>query len=36
MQLRRLVQCIDPEAFMVLHDAHDVMGYGFRERTITY
>jgi uncharacterized membrane-anchored protein YitT (DUF2179 family) len=36
MQLRRLVQGIDPDAFMVLHDAHDVMGYGFRERTITY
>jgi len=36
MQLRRLVRRIDPAAFMVLHDAHDVMGYGFRARTISY
>ncbi len=36
MLLRRLVRRIDPEAFMVLHDAYDVMGYGFRQRTISY
>lgn len=36
MQLRKLLRNIDPDAFMVLHDAHDVMGYGFRQRTITY
>jgi len=34
--LRKIVRDIDPEAFMVMHDAYDVMGYGFRERTITY
>ncbi len=36
MHLRKLVRNIDPDAFMVLHDAHDVMGYGFRQRTLTY
>ncbi|MBD3278249.1 MAG: DUF2179 domain-containing protein [Candidatus Aegiribacteria sp.] len=36
MLLRRIVKKIDPEAFMVLHDAHDVMGYGFKQRTLTY
>ncbi|MBN2586872.1 MAG: YitT family protein [Candidatus Fermentibacteraceae bacterium] len=36
MHLRKLVRKIDPDAFMVLHDAHDVMGYGFRQRTLTY
>lgn len=36
MLLRRIVKQIDPEAFVVLHDAYDVMGYGFKERTITY
>lgn len=36
MLLRRIVKTIDPEAFMVLHDAHDVMGYGFKQRTLTY
>jgi len=36
MHLRRLIRKIDPEAFMVLHDTYDVMGYGFKERTITY
>lgn len=34
--LRKMVADIDPGAFMVMHDAYDVMGYGFRERTITY
>ncbi len=34
--LRLLVKKIDPKAFMVLHDAYDVMGYGFRQRTLTY
>jgi uncharacterized membrane-anchored protein YitT (DUF2179 family) len=36
MHLRKLVRNIDPDAFMVLHDAHDVMGYGFKTRTLTY
>ncbi|OPL18068.1 MAG: hypothetical protein AVO35_07900 [Candidatus Aegiribacteria sp. MLS_C] len=36
MLLRKLVRRIDPDAFMVLHDAHDVMGYGFKQRTLTY
>jgi len=36
MHLRRLLKKIDPDAFMVLHDAHDVMGYGFKQRTLTY
>ena len=36
MLLRKLLREIDPDAFMVLHDAHDVMGYGFKERTLTY
>ncbi len=36
MLLRNLVRKIDPGAFMVLHDAHDVMGYGFKQRTLTY
>jgi uncharacterized membrane-anchored protein YitT (DUF2179 family) len=34
--LQRIVQKIDPQAFMVLTDAYDVMGYGFRQRTVTY
>ena len=34
--LRLLVKKIDPKAFMVLHDAYDVMGYGFRQRPLTY
>jgi uncharacterized membrane-anchored protein YitT (DUF2179 family) len=34
--LAGLVRRIDPHAFMVLHDAYDVMGYGFRRRTIDY
>ena len=34
--LRKIVRDIDPEAFMVLHDAYDVMGYGFKQRTLTY
>ncbi len=34
--LQRLVSEIDPDAFMVLHDAYDVMGYGFKKRTLTY
>lgn len=36
MVLQRLVSQIDPGAFMVLHDAYDVMGYGFKKRTLTY
>ncbi len=36
MVLQKLVKDIDPDAFMVLHDAYDVMGYGFRKRTIDY
>lgn len=36
MQLRGLLRKIDPDAFMVLHDAHDVMGYGFKQRTLTF
>jgi uncharacterized membrane-anchored protein YitT (DUF2179 family) len=36
MVLQKLVKTIDPEAFMVLHDAYDVMGLGFRKRTIDY
>ncbi len=36
MVLQALVKGIDPDAFMVLHDAYDVMGYGFRKRTIDY
>jgi uncharacterized membrane-anchored protein YitT (DUF2179 family) len=36
MVLQRIVSQIDPDAFMVLHDAHDVMGYGFKKRTLTY
>ena len=36
MVLQRLVSQIDPDAFMVLHDAYDVMGYGFKKRTLTY
>lgn len=36
MILQKLVKDIDPDAFMVLHDAYDVMGYGFRKRTLDY
>jgi len=36
MLLRKLVNRVDPHAFMVLHDAYDVMGYGFKQRTLTY
>ncbi len=36
MMLRRILKHIDPDAFMVLHDAYDVMGYGFKQRTLTY
>jgi len=36
MILQRIVRKVDAEAFMVLHDAYDVMGYGFKQRTITY
>ena len=35
MELHRLVREIDPDAFIVLHDAYDVMGYGFKKRTLT-
>jgi uncharacterized membrane-anchored protein YitT (DUF2179 family) len=34
--LQKMVRKIDPGAFMVLTDAYDVMGYGFRQRTMTY
>jgi len=34
--LSRIVKKIDPDAFMVLTDAYDVMGYGFKQRTLTY
>jgi uncharacterized membrane-anchored protein YitT (DUF2179 family) len=34
--LQGIVRKIDPGAFMVLTDAYDVMGYGFRQRTVTY
>ncbi|PIE53244.1 membrane protein [Candidatus Fermentibacteria bacterium] len=36
MILQRMVRDIDPDAFMVLQDAYDVMGYGFKQRTLTY
>jgi uncharacterized membrane-anchored protein YitT (DUF2179 family) len=36
MVLQRLVKEIDPGAFMVIHDAYDVMGYGFKKRTLTF
>lgn len=36
MMLRRILKNIDPDAFMVLQDAYDVMGYGFKQRTLTY
>ncbi|OPX30404.1 MAG: hypothetical protein B1H09_04975 [Gemmatimonadaceae bacterium 4484_173] len=36
MVLHRLVREIDPDAFIVLHDAYDVMGYGFKKRTLTF
>ncbi|MBC8428802.1 MAG: YitT family protein [FCB group bacterium] len=36
MMLRRIVKKIDPEAFIVLHDTYDVMGYGFKQRTLTF
>ncbi len=36
MILQKLVKDIDPDAFMVLHDAYDVMGSGFRKRIIDY
>ncbi len=36
MVLQKLVKDIDPDAFMVIHDAYDVMGYGFRKRVIDY
>ncbi len=34
--LQEIVREIDPRAFVVLHDAYDVMGYGFRRRTIDF
>jgi uncharacterized membrane-anchored protein YitT (DUF2179 family) len=34
--LQHIVRTIDPHAFMVLSDAYDVMGYGFRRRTLSY
>jgi len=34
--LSRIIKKIDPSAFMVLTDAYDVMGYGFKRRTLTY
>ncbi|HOA05745.1 MAG TPA: YitT family protein [Candidatus Fermentibacter daniensis] len=35
-ELEEIVRSVDPHAFMVLHDAHDVMGYGFRRRTLAF
>lgn len=32
--MRDLVKDIDPEAFMILTDVHDVMGYGFKSRNL--
>ena len=29
-ELKRLVQCIDPNAFMIVQPAHQVLGEGFR------
>ena len=34
--LQHMVRTVDPHAFMVLSDAWDVMGYGFRRRTLDY
>jgi uncharacterized membrane-anchored protein YitT (DUF2179 family) len=34
--LEEIVRSVDPHAFMVLHDAYDVMGYGFRRRTLAF
>ncbi|MFW5712152.1 MAG: YitT family protein, partial [Spirochaetota bacterium] len=31
-RLKRLVLEEDPNVFMVMHDVHDVIGYGFRTR----
>jgi len=28
------VRDIDPKAFMILTDVHDVMGYGFKSRNL--
>lgn len=36
MVLHRIVREIDPDAFIVLHDAYDVMGYGFKKRTLSF
>ncbi|MBW6514721.1 MAG: YitT family protein [Candidatus Syntrophosphaera sp.] len=33
-QLTDIVKDIDPEAFMIVTDVHDVLGYGFRSRDI--
>ncbi|MCF7912458.1 MAG: YitT family protein [Candidatus Cloacimonetes bacterium] len=32
--MRDLVKDIDPDAFMILTDVHDVMGYGFKSRNL--
>jgi len=32
--MRDLVRDIDPDAFMILTDVHDVMGYGFKSRNL--
>ncbi len=32
--MRDLVRDIDPKAFMILTDVHDVMGYGFKSRNL--
>jgi uncharacterized membrane-anchored protein YitT (DUF2179 family) len=32
--MRDLVKDIDPKAFMILTDVHDVMGYGFKSRNL--
>jgi uncharacterized membrane-anchored protein YitT (DUF2179 family) len=33
-RLKRLVLEEDPNVFMVMHDVHDVIGYGFRTRSL--
>lgn len=34
--LQTLVRSIDPNAFVVIHDTHDVLGEGFQRRTLSY
>lgn len=35
-QLRDLVREEDPSAFVILHDVNDVMGYGFKSRSLQF